>query len=319
MHHWSKGWERLIGSLLLLGVMLVVQACGENEGESVAEPGGVIAITATTGMIADAAKRVGGDRVKVETLMGPGVDPHLYKASYGDMVKLDEADVVFYGGLHLEGKMTEVLKKLGQVKTVAAVTDTMPKGRLHEGEPGSGIPDPHVWFDASLWTYTVEMVRDTLISEDAAHESEYRQRADIYIRELQQLHYYAQEQLGSVPEKHRVLVTAHDAFGYFGRAYGLEVIGLQGMSTASEYGSKDVSALRDFLVQREIPAVFVESSIPRKSIESVLEGAGKLGHEVIIGGELFSDAMGEEGTPEGTYVGMFRHNVDTIAKALKGE
>ncbi|OXM13255.1 metal ABC transporter solute-binding protein, Zn/Mn family [Paenibacillus herberti] len=299
--------------------MLIVQACGKNEGESVGEPGGVIAITATTGMIADAAKVVGGDRVKVETLMGPGVDPHLYKASYGDMVKLDEADVVFYGGLHLEGKMTEVLKKLGQVKTVAAVTDTMPKGRLYEGEPGSGIPDPHVWFDASLWTFTVEMVRDTLISEDAAHESQYRQRADAYIRELQQLHHYAQEQLGSVPEKYRVLVTAHDAFGYFGRAYGLEVIGLQGMSTASEYGSKDVSALRDFLVQREIPAVFVESSIPRKSIESVLEGAGKLGHEVIIGGELFSDAMGEEGTPEGTYVGMFRHNVDTIAKALKGE
>ncbi|MCM3748229.1 zinc ABC transporter substrate-binding protein [Paenibacillus pasadenensis] len=311
----GKRGGRWIGGLLLAAA-LAVQGCAGGAKE---RNDGKIAVTATTGMIADAAKVVGGERVSVEALMGPGVDPHLYKASHGDMVKLDEADIVFYGGLHLEGKMTEVLKKLGQVKPVAAVTDTMPPAKLHESQPGSGIPDPHVWFDASLWIYAVEKVRDTLIAEDPSHEAGYRERADSYMAELKQLHAYALEQLGTVPQERRVLVTAHDAFGYFGRAYGLDVMGLQGMSTASEYGSKDVAALRDFLVERQIPAVFVESSIPRKSIESVLEGAAKLGHKVVIGGELFSDAMGEEGTPEGSYIGMFRHNVDTIAKALKGE
>ncbi|QGG58864.1 manganese transporter [Paenibacillus sp. B01] len=314
--------QRLIGSMVLLGTMLAVQACGQAGEAGGKEEGGAaaaLAVTATTGMIADAAKEVGGERVSVTALMGPGVDPHLYKASHGDMVKLDEADVVLYGGLHLEGKMTEVLEKLGRSRPVVAVTDGIPEDQVLESEPGSGSPDPHVWFDASLWKHAVEKIRDTLIEQDPEHEAGYRERADAYLSELEELHAYALERIGSIPEQQRVLVTAHDAFGYFGRAYGLEVTGLQGMSTASEYGSKDVAALRDFLVERGIPAVFVESSIPRKSIESVIEGAGRLGHKVVIGGELFSDAMGEAGTPEGTYVGMFRHNVDTIADALKGE
>ncbi|QJC53309.1 zinc ABC transporter solute-binding protein [Paenibacillus albicereus] len=313
--------QRLLGGMALLGAMLAFQACGQqNEGQGGSDPApGTLAVTTTTGMIADAAKEVGGDRVSVTALMGPGVDPHLYKASHGDMVKLDEADVVLYSGLHLEGKMTEVLEKLGRSRPVVAVTDGVPEDRVLESEPGSGSPDPHVWFNASLWTYAVEKVRDTLIAEDPEHEAGYRQRADAYISELEELHAYALERIGSIPEERRVLVTAHDAFGYFGRAYGLEVTGLQGMSTSSEYGSKDVASLRDFLVERGIPAVFVESSIPRKSIESVIEGAARMGSTVVIGGELFSDAMGEAGTPEGTYAGMFRHNVDTIAEALKGE
>ncbi len=314
---WRRRWERLALTGLLLSVLMIAQACSGAGDAGTGESGGELAVTATTGMIADAAEAVGGDRVRVTALMGPGVDPHLYKASHGDMVKLDKADIVLYGGLHLEGKMTEVLHKLGRSRTVAAVTDGIPQGMVMETQPGS--PDPHVWFDAELWMHAVEKIRDTFAAKDPEHAQAYKERADAYLMELRSLHQYASDKLASIPERQRVLVTAHDAFGYFGRAYDLEVRGLLGMSTASEFGSKDVASLRDFLVDNDIPAVFVESSIPRKSIESVIEGAGRMGHKVVIGGELFSDALGEKGTPEGTYIGMFRHNVDTIAEALKGE
>jgi len=272
-------------------------------------------VTSTIGMINDVVREIGGDRVEAIGLMGPGVDPHLYKASQGDIAKLEDADIILYSGLHLEGKMTEILEKMGKDKPVVAVTKNIPEDSLIE--VADGTHDPHVWFDVSLWMSASETIRDTLVENDPEHEAEYRERADAYLAKLEELDRYAAEQIATIPKDGRVMVTAHDAFGYFGNAYDIEVVGLQGISTAAEYGSKDVTALRDMLVERGIKAVFVESSVPKKSIEAVIEGAKKLGREVQIGGELFSDAMGQEGTEEGTYIGMVKHNVDTIVGALK--
>ncbi|WP_372636948.1 metal ABC transporter solute-binding protein, Zn/Mn family [Cohnella sp.] len=307
--------KRFIMTLLFLvvPVALVVTGCGQGSGAF--KDDGKLHVTATIGMISDVAKEIGGDRVEVIGLMGPGVDPHLYKASQGDIAKLEDAKVILYGGLHLEGKMTEIFEKMSKKKSVVPVTRNIPESSLLT--TGDGTFDPHVWFDVKLWMSATETIRDTLIENDPAHEAEYRERTDAYLAKLEELDRYAREQIATIPEQGRVMVTAHDAFGYFGNAYAIEVVGLQGISTAAEYGSKDVTALRDMLVERGIKAVFVESSVPKKSIEAVIEGAKKLGHEVKIGGELFSDAMGESGTEEGTYIGMVRHNVDTIVGALK--
>jgi len=306
--------KRFIMTLLFLVVPVaaVVSGCGAGSGAFKDE--GKLHITTTIGMISDVAKEVGGDRVEVIGLMGPGVDPHLYKASQGDIAKLEDAKIILYGGLHLEGKMTEIFEKMGKKKPVVPVTKNIPESSLRE--TGDGTHDPHVWFNVRLWMSATETIRDTLIENDPAHEAGYRERAEAYLAKLEELDRYAREQIALIPEQGRVMVTAHDAFGYFGDAYDIQVVGLQGISTAAEYGSKDVTALRDMLVERKIKAVFVESSVPKKSIEAVIEGAKKLGHEVKIGGELFSDAMGQDGTPEGTYIGMVRHNVDTIVKAL---
>jgi ABC-type metal ion transport system, periplasmic component/surface adhesin len=310
--------KRLVLLILFLTLSAVLLAgCAEtstDEGEGRGADSRV-KVTTTIGMIADAAKEIGGESVQVTGLMGPGVDPHLYKASQGDIRKLEDADVILYSGLHLEGKMTDILEKLGEEKTVKAVTDNIPADRLRGSSDGAY--DPHVWFDVELWMSAAETIRDTLIEYDPAHKADYEERAAGYLEKLEELDLYAAERIGSIPEESRVLVTAHDAFGYFGDAYGIEVIGLQGISTASEYGAKDVADLRNLLVERKIKAVFVESSVPKKSIEAVIEGARQEGHEVKIGGELFSDAMGKDGTTEGTYIGMVRHNVDTIVNALK--
>jgi manganese/zinc/iron transport system substrate-binding protein len=312
--------RRFIMSILFLAMAAALAACsgtsgnGGKDGES-----GKLRVTATTGMIADAAANVGGEHVIVTGLMGPGIDPHLYKASQGDVKKLDGADIIFYNGLHLEGKMGEIFEKLEQRKPVVAVSANIEESLLH-GDPaakGEAVHDPHIWFNVKLWMSAVETIRDTLSEKDPQNAAAYEQNAASYLSELEKLDQYAKEQIAQIPEKSRILVTAHDAFGYFGEAYGLQVTGLQGMNTMSEYGSKDVSELRDFLVKNEIKAVFIESSVSSKSIQSVIEGARTLGHEVSIGGELFSDAMGDEGTVEGTYIGMVRHNVDTIVKALK--
>ncbi len=322
MRNWRRKTNSAVKRLIMTLVFLTAAAAvmsGCAGGKAEEGEGGKLKVTATTGMIADIVKEVGGVHVAAEALMGPGIDPHLYKASQGDVKKLDEADVVFYNGLHLEGKMGEIFEKLEGKKPVVAVSKAIDESLLHadpEAE-GEAVHDPHIWFDVKLWMSAVEVVRDTLIEKDGANADAYRGNADAYLKELEALDAYAREQIALIPEQSRVLVTAHDAFGYFGSAYGMEVMGLQGMNTMSEYGSKDVAELRDFLVENGIKAVFVESSVSTKSIESVIEGARELGHEVAIGGELFSDAMGDEGTPEGTYIGMVRHNVDTIVKSLK--
>jgi len=268
-------------------------------------------------MVSDIVQNVGGERVQVQGLMGPGIDPHLYKATPGDIQKLSKADIVFYNGLHLEGKMGDVLERMGKGKPVVAVAEGIDPKLLRRPAAFQGHPDPHVWFDVSLWMTAVEAVRESLSQFDPPHKAEYGTRATAYLAELKELHQYAKTQLATVPKAQRVLVTAHDAFGYFGRAYEVEVEGLQGISTASEYSVKDVQRLVAMLSRRKIKAVFVESSVPRRSVEAVVQGCQARGHNVKIGGELFSDAMGKAGTPEGSYIGMVRHNVDTIVKSLK--
>ncbi len=269
-------------------------------------------------MITDVVQQVGGEYVEASGLMGAGIDPHLYKASQGDVKKLDDADVIFYNGLHLEGKMAEMFEELEKRKPTVAVSNYLTEEQLHAAPgQGAGMHDPHIWFNVKLWISATEVIRDTLVEKDPSHADYYKEHAAAYIKELEKLDAYAKEQIALIPEASRILVTAHDAFGYFGEAYGLTVTGLQGMNTMSEYGSKDVSKLRDYLVEKKIKAVFIESSVPKKSIESVIEGARQLGHEVKIGGELYSDAMGDAGTVEGTYIGMVKHNVDTIVAALK--
>ncbi len=315
-----SAFQRWLMTMLFLGVAaLVISACGQaSNDEQDSAAAGKLQVTATTGMIADVVREVGGEHVDVTGLMGPGTDPHLYKASQGDIRRLDDAEIVFYNGLHLEGTMAEMMEKLSDRKPTVAVAEAIPEDQLiTTDDKGNAALDPHVWFDVEHWITAAEVVRDTLIEHDEANSADYQAQAAAYIKELEQLDQYATERMAEIPEAGRVLVTAHDAFGYFGKAYGIKVMGLQGISTASEYGSRDVSELRDFLVENKIKAVFIESSVPKRSIEAVIEGASKLGHEVTIGGELFSDAMGEEGTPEGTYIGMVRHNVDTIANALK--
>ncbi|REJ16244.1 MAG: manganese transporter [Caldibacillus debilis] len=296
-------------------LFVLLAACDARTGSDHSD--GKLTVTTTIGQIADIVKNVGGEYVEVTALMGPGVDPHLYKASQGDLKKLNEADVIFYNGLHLEGKMGEIFEKIEKEKPTVAVAESIPKDRLLSDPANPGSFDPHVWFDIDLWSIAVETVRDELIKMDEKHADEYRKNAEKYLAKLQEIKQYAKQQISQIPEESRVLITAHDAFHYFGRAYGMEVMGLQGLSTDAEYGLKDVQHLIDEIVERKIKAVFIESSISEKSIKAVVEGAKKRGQEVKIGGELYSDAMGPEGTEEGTYAGMYRHNIDTIVSSLK--
>lgn len=271
-------------------------------------------IAATTGMVGDLVQNIGGSRVRVTTLMGPGVDPHLYKPTPSDAAALRSADMIFYNGLYLEGKMSELFEEIEkQGGDVTAVAEAVDDARLIE-LPEQGHYDPHIWFDVPLWAECVPVVQEALTKKDPDGADEYRKNAEAYAKELEALGQWCAEQARSIPEDRRILITSHDAFGYFGRAYGFQVVGLQGISTALEPGLADVAKLVDFIRQHKAQAIFVESSVPRAAIERVAEDAG-----VEIGGELFSDAMGAEGTPEGTYIGMARHNMRTIADALSRE
>jgi len=311
-------YKKVVASMSVLFLFaMVLTGCATGNNAANHEHQGKWKVTTTTGMVADIVSNVGGSHLEVTHLMGPGVDPHLYKASQGDIKRIDEADIVFYSGLHLEGKMVDIFEKMAKKKPVLAITETIPENLLLSDPATPGQHDPHVWFDVSLWMKAAENVRDQLVKIDPEHKSDYEQNAAKYLKELQDLHEYAKQELATIPKEQRVLVTAHDAFSYFGKAYDVEVKGLQGISTASEYGLQDVQQLVDMLVERKIKAVFVESSVPKRSIEAVVQGAKAKNHTVIIGGELFSDAMGAPGTPEGTYIGMVKHNVDTIVKALK--
>jgi manganese/zinc/iron transport system substrate-binding protein len=306
---------------LALGALAAAIAvgCGPVEKPTTrALDGQVIQVVTTIGMITDAVERVGGPRVEVEGLMGPGIDPHLYKASEGDLRRLERADVIFYGGLHLEAKMADVLERIRERRATQAVTDTIPRSRLLSPAQFQGQYDPHVWFDVRLWMLAVEQVRDTLAELDPGSAPLYRRNAAAYLEELEELDAHVRVQAERVPRERRVIVTAHDAFNYFGRAYGFDVRGLQGISTAAEAGAGDVQGLARFIAERRIPAIFVESSVSPRTIEAVREAVRARGFEVEVGGSLFSDAMGNPGTPEGTYVGMVRHNIDKIVAGLLG-
>jgi manganese/zinc/iron transport system substrate-binding protein len=307
--------------IFLLIVSVLLSACSTSTGNSdIPITERTINVVTTTGMIADIVKNVGGDRVQVTALMGPGVDPHLYKASEGDVLRLQEADIIFYNGLHLEAQMGDVLERLNEfgIKTVA-VTDQIDRSLLQSPPEFQGSYDPHVWFDVSLWMKSVEHVSDSLVELDPDSGSAYQANTEAFLAELADLHQYVLDQANTIPAEQRILITAHDAFNYFGRAYGFEVRGLQGISTEAQAGTADVQALADFIVEKQIPAVFVESSVPQRNVEAVQAAVQAQGFEVRIGGSLFSDAMGSEGTPEGTYIGMVRHNIDTIVTGLAGD
>lgn len=302
--------KRPITALIL--PLLLLAACG---GGTEPTENGTLSVVATTGMIGDAAQQIGGDLVEVTTLMGPGVDPHLYKASAGDVGRLNGADLVLYNGLHLEAAMADVLQQTQTLNTVA-VAESIDESELLRPAEFEGQFDPHVWFDVSLWSKAVEQVRDALVELDPENGDSYRANAETYLGELAALHEYVTEQALRIPENRRVIITAHDAFNYLGRAYGLEVRGLVGISTAAEAGTRDISELAAFIAERQIPAIFVETSVSSRSIDAVRAAVRANGFEVEIGGELFSDAMGDAGTEAGTYQGMVRHNIDTLVEAL---
>jgi manganese/zinc/iron transport system substrate-binding protein len=303
-------------SLALLAALALV-ACGQAANPARSDLAGRrIRVVTTIGMITDVVQNVGGERVEVTGLMGAGVDPHLYKASEGDVTRMEQADVIFYNGLHLEAAMGGVLERMADRIKAVAVTERIDRQALIAPPEFEGAYDPHVWFDVSLWRQAVETVRDTLVEMDPGSAALYRANTDRYLMELADLDAYVRAQAARVPAEQRVLITAHDAFNYFGRAYGFEVRGLQGISTASEASTADVQDLASFIAERQIRAVFVESSVPPRTIEAVQAAVRAKGFDVQIGGELFSDAMGDPGAPEGTYIGMLRHNVDTIVGAL---
>lgn len=304
----------LMRFLLLGAITLGLTACS---GAATGEDSGKLKVTTTIAQIGDIVTNVGGEHVEVESLMGPGIDPHLYQASQGDIGKLSKADIIFYNGLHLEGKMGDILNKMSKDKPTVAVGESIPDELLLTAEGDSSKKDPHIWFDITLWIHAVEAVTETLVEQDKENAATYEENASKYIKELKELDAYGKEQIASIPKESRVLVTAHDAFKYFGEAYDMEVTGLQGLSTDAEFGLRDVQSIIDLLVERNVKAVFVESSISEDSINAVVKGAESRGHTVVIGGELYSDAMGEAGTETGTYLGMFKHNIDTIVKALK--
>lgn len=277
-------------------------------------------IVATTGMIADLARHLAGDQVTVITLIGEGVDPHAYKPTRRDVIALQEADLILIHGLKLEGKMGQVFATLSaRGKPVVPVAEKM----VERGEvtllEEDGQPDPHLWMDVAAWSKAIPIIAEALGTMDPANAEIYSSRVAGLRAELAGLDAYARKSLGSIPENRRVLVTAHDAFQYFGRAYGLEVRGIQGISTESEAGLRDIENLVAFLVERQIPAVFVETSVADKNVRALIEGARARSHQVRVGGELFSDSMGPSGTYRGTYVGMMDHNITTITRALGGE
>tara|TARA_B100001971_G_scaffold210140_1_gene235018 strand:- start:13595 stop:14473 length:879 start_codon:yes stop_codon:yes gene_type:complete len=278
-------------------------------------------VVCTVGMITDIVRNVAGDYAQVEGIIGEGVDPHLYKPTRGDVVKLSQADIVFYNGLLLEGKMTDVLVRVATTgKPVKAVTEAIlgDSDYILAKDDGSEHTDPHVWMDVGGWLRAVPVVAETLADFDPVHADDYRANAAAYVEKLEALDAYAKRAMATIPEGQRVLVTAHDAFQYLGRAYGIEVRGIQGVSTESEAGVRDLEDLVDFIVERAIPAVFVETSVADKNVRALVEGARARSHKVDVGGSLYSDAMGAAGTYEGTYIGMIDHNMRTIVNALGG-
>lgn len=312
--------RRISVPILIGGAILCLNlcACSGTKPES-SETKTRNSIVATTAMVADAVRTVAGDRAEVTGLINSGVDPHLYKATRRDIQRIMDADAMFYSGLLLEGKMTDTLiRAASSGKPVFAVTELVDETTLLEPEGFNGHYDPHLWMDPRAWGGTVAVVRDRLIGFDPDGESNFRANAKAYEKAIMELDAYGESVLATVPERGRVLVTAHDAFNYFGRRYGFEVVGIQGISTESEAGVRDIERLVDLLVERNIGAVFIESTVSSRNIGALIAGAKARGHDVKIGGELFSDAMGESGTYEGTYIGMLDHNITTVVRALGG-
>lgn len=306
-----RDWMMWMWAVVFAGTL----GCGRR-----AEPSGPPSVVCTVAMVADVARTVAGDRALVVSLMGEGVDPHLYKPTRSDVSAIQQAEVVLYVGHHLEGKMGDVLHGARTPeRPVVAVGEEVPLDLLIHPEGSGGTADPHLWMDVRVWTEVVRVVERTLAAWDPEGAEGYRGRAEALVGELGRLDEYVRRVIGSIPEDRRVLVTAHDAFEYLGKAYGIEVIGIQGLSTESEAGLDDLNRLVGLLVDRKIPSVFVETSVADRNVRALIEGARSRGHEVMIGGSLFSDAMGSPGTYRGTYIGMIDHNATVIARSLGGE
>ena len=301
----------------LLSFLVLTTALFACQQKKQSKTTGPINIVCTTGMLGDAVENIVGEKATVITLMGSGVDPHLYKATQGDLKNLSNADVIVYNGLHLEGKMGEIFEKLENRKKIIVAADGLSTSDLINNTDFQGAHDPHIWFDVNLWSKAVFHISKELVAFDSSSAKAYTSNTKKYLSQLEELDAQVKRSILSIDSARRVLVTAHDAFSYFGKAYSMEVKGLQGISTASEYGLRDVSNLVDFITEREIKAVFVESSVSDRSLNAVVEGCKAKGHNLAIGGTLFSDAMGENGTTEGTYLGMVRHNVKVIVEKLR--
>lgn len=326
----QPGMDRQVGAGLLLGVLLLLVSVGCDRSNGT--PGSAdtarhpvsaehpVTVTATIGMVADVVRHVGGRRVLVKQICGSGVDPHLYKVTRDDVQALRSADIVFYSGLMLEGRMSDTLVKEARQRPVIAVTEAIDESLLLEPDEFAGHYDPHVWMDVSIWSRGVDVVAEELSRFDPAGAETYRANADAYQQRLARLHAYGIKTIGTIPEGSRILVTSHDAFNYFGRAYGLEVLGVQGISTESEAGLQRINNLVKLLVERDVRSVFVESSVSPANMEALVEGARAQGHRVQIADQaLFSDAMGKMGTYEGTYIGMLDHNITVVARGLGGD
>ena len=273
-------------------------------------------IVTTTSMITDLVKNIGGDYINLQGLMGSGVDPHLYKASEGDVSKLANADIIFYNGLHLEGKLVEVFEKMKNIKTIA-ISDALDKNTLIGSEYFASNYDPHIWFDVTYWKQATKFITDKLSEAIPEKKAIFQTNSDAYLKQLNALHQELETTIETLPEEKRVLVTAHDAFNYFGKAFSFNVVGLQGLSTATEAGVQDVQKLSSFIIENDVKSIFIESSVPKRTIEALQAAVNSKGHNVTIGGSLYSDALGNLGTIEGTYIGMFKYNVNTIVNALK--
>jgi manganese/zinc/iron transport system substrate-binding protein len=298
---------------ILVFVSMLFASCESSNNKS----NGRITILTTTGMIGDAVKHLTSDFADVNVMMGPGVDPHLYKASQGDMQSISNADIIVYNGLHLEGKLVDILEKTGKSKPTIAIGDYVKSESILRSENGGEAADPHIWMDPSIWNVGLNGLKDTLQVLFPEHAESIQKKYIQYQDSLKSLVVEIDSLMRSIPAQNRVLITSHDAFRYFGRAFEVEVKGLQGISTVSEYGLRDVKTMVDLIVDRQIKAVFVESSVSQKSLESVVAGCKARNNPVKIGGMLFSDSMGADGSPDGTYVGMLRHNALTITNALK--
>lgn len=309
----------------LLGFGFALAGCGDRDKNN-AQPRTLsvpkkhhgsypIKAIGTTGMVADLVRNIGGDHVRVDQLLGADVDPHVYKPTDKDTGRLASADIIFYSGLHLEGKMTEMFESMGRKTPCIGIADLLDRKLLSKDEENAW--DPHIWFDVSLWSKAAGIVGDALAMYDPKNAEAYQANLARYQKELDDLHAFAQRRIAEIPEKQRVMITSHDAFQYFGRAYKIEVKGIQGISTLVDASVADITRLVNFIVERKVKAVFVETSVNPRNMEALIEGCADKGHKVARGGTLYSDAMGEEGTPEGTYAGMIRHNVNTVVNALK--
>lgn len=298
--------------ILILSLITAFIGCNNPTEEN-----GKIKVVTTTNILGDLVSEIGGDNISLQTLMGAGVDPHLYKASEGDVSKLYNADIIFYGGLHLEGKLVDIFEKMKGKKNTISVGDRLPKDKLIASENFGGNYDPHVWFNVQFFKQFAQTVTDELSKADDKNAETYAANNKVYQKKLDDLEIEIKTSIESLPQEKRILVTAHDAFSYFGKAYDFEVVGLQGISTATEAGVKDVQQLSKFIIDNKVKAIFIESSVPRRTIEALQAAVISKKHDVEIGGSLYSDALGNPGTDEGTYIGMFKYNVNTMVNALK--